>query len=145
MFKILFFMFMFCSALGALCGAEEETTSGVAGWWGERGFEAVDLEQCATLDRRPGLTLLHYKHPKDIDHPDEVSIVNSTMETFSPQAYIREGGSPSSRLLGYIHPLGIKLSSGEPDLHLSMSVVNAVGVLKVGTNDTVASLVSGFL
>jgi hypothetical protein len=129
-----------------LCGAEDETASGVAGWWGERGDEASSVEQCPVLDRRPGLTLLHYIHPRDLDHPDEVTIINSTTETYVPQAYLRETGPPTSRMLGFLRPMGNnnnnKANAGEPDVLVSMSVANAVGLLKIGTSDSVKSLVS---
>ncbi|CAG0913973.1 unnamed protein product [Notodromas monacha] len=126
--------------VGSLCGTEDETVSGTTGWWGPKGDEVSSVEECVRKDRRPGLTLLVYKHPKDLDHPDEVSIINSTMETFTPQSYLRETGPPTARMFGYLHPLGNKPSSGEPDLQVSMSVANAVGVLKIGSNDSNASL-----
>lgn len=64
-----------------VCG--EDTPSQDVGWWGKKGIEVTDSQQCTKLDKRPGLTFIKYLNPVNYSMPDYVSIVNATMVDFN--------------------------------------------------------------
>lgn len=61
-----------------VCGLQEDSPSQIPGWWGPKGTEIVNPDQCRELDRRPGLTFVKYHHPVNYSQPDNVAIINAT-------------------------------------------------------------------
>ncbi|XP_046398520.1 multiple epidermal growth factor-like domains protein 8 [Ischnura elegans] len=100
-----------------VCGTQEDNAAGAGsgdgppvGWWGPQGTEVIRVEECRTMDRRPGLTFLKYKHPANYTHPDYVGIINATTADFNlPGAFgtrteLPLGGEVRARLLGFLWP-----------------------------------------
>ncbi|XP_001814936.2 multiple epidermal growth factor-like domains protein 8 [Tribolium castaneum] len=89
-----------------VCGLREDSPSQIPGWWGPKGTEVVEPEQCRELDRRPGLTFVKYHHPVNFTQPDHVAIINATTVDFnSPTSPMLRGdatagGEMVARLVG---------------------------------------------
>ncbi|XP_050307632.1 multiple epidermal growth factor-like domains protein 8 [Anthonomus grandis grandis] len=60
------------------CGSQVDSPSQTLGWWGSKGQEIGTPQDCANLDRRPGLTYVQYKHPPNFSQPDSVATLNAT-------------------------------------------------------------------
>lgn len=102
------------------------------------GLVLASLEECRTLDFRPGLLLLRYRNPVDLSQPDEVSYVNSTGQvlTFAPEIQDeqeRGHGEHVGRMLGYLRPRDRWLPDGEP-LRLFLNA-DGRAVLRLGVDD----------
>ncbi|CAA9996215.1 unnamed protein product [Nesidiocoris tenuis] len=54
------------------CGTREDAISHMAGWWGEKGVEITNADDCIALDKRPGLTFTKYLPPANYSQPDFV-------------------------------------------------------------------------
>lgn len=60
------------------CGSQVDSPSQIPGWWGAKGQEIRQPQDCANLDRRPGLTYIKYNHPPNFSQPDSVATLNAT-------------------------------------------------------------------
>ncbi|ENN77377.1 hypothetical protein YQE_06202, partial [Dendroctonus ponderosae] len=60
------------------CGSQVDSPSQTLGWWGPQGQEIHQPQDCASLDRRPGLTYIKYNHPPNFSQPDSVATLNAT-------------------------------------------------------------------
>jgi N-acetylneuraminic acid mutarotase len=91
-----------------VCGLREDSPSQIPGWWGPKGTEVVEPQQCRELDNRPGLTFVKYHHPVNFTQPDHVAIINATTVDFnsptSPMLRVdaTAGGEMVARLLGFL-------------------------------------------
>ncbi|XP_058820306.1 multiple epidermal growth factor-like domains protein 8 [Topomyia yanbarensis] len=99
-----------------VCG--EDTPSQNPGWWGPKGTEIVNADQCTQKDTRPGLTFLKYLDPVNWSMPDTVMIVNATMVDFNVPSTTTHteqlfNGQVVARLLGFIRPPEVWEGAGE--------------------------------
>ncbi|KAK3860683.1 hypothetical protein Pcinc_033276 [Petrolisthes cinctipes] len=97
---------------GERCGTPEDNPLGQEGWWGKEGLELTTAEQCQHHDMRPGVTVVHHRHPVDRARPDHVAILNATAQDlrdtqeFRGARDLQAGGTALTRFLTFIHPLG---------------------------------------
>ncbi|XP_076035463.1 multiple EGF like domains 8 [Oratosquilla oratoria] len=126
------------------CGSPGETMTGQEGWWGPEGTDLTNVRQCRTLDHRPGITVVKYRHPVNSSHPDEVSIVNQTQEKlldaqeFASYKERHINGSTMLQFLGYIRPNDIFKLGKKVFLFLDATHVNAT--LWLSSDDTFDNL-----
>lgn len=118
-----------------ICG--EDTPSQLPGWWGSKGTEIFDSQNCTEMDRRPGLTFLKYLSPVNWTMPDDVAIVNATMVDFvtpSSTTHTEQSfsGEIVARLLGFIRP-PVSWKDAEELLHVCTSYSQAV--LRLGETE----------
>ncbi|BES89065.1 Plexin repeat [Nesidiocoris tenuis] len=130
------------------CGTREDAISHMAGWWGEKGVEITNADDCIALDKRPGLTFTKYLPPANYSQPDFVSIINSTQRSLTEfgGGFSMGIGEPpykkdfsTTRLQGFIHPPQ-SWSSGVPE-YLSMCSVYASASLSFAYNSSSLELV----
>ena len=81
-------------------------------WW--HGLAEIrDPAACTIRDLRPGLTMSQYQHPPDMDHPDIVTIVNSSKVSSRYPVLMGEEsktmGTFTVHLEGTIRPPSIRL------------------------------------
>ncbi|XP_030761458.1 multiple epidermal growth factor-like domains protein 8 isoform X2 [Sitophilus oryzae] len=94
------------------CGAQEDSPSQIPGWWGPKGTEIRQPQDCAALDHRPGLTFIKYNHPANFSQPDHVTTLNATTIDFNGAAFLPAridglGGQVVANLLGFLRlPIG---------------------------------------
>jgi len=67
-----------CSAVGGVCSASDNTSSGVEGWWRGRSAVLTSLSQCLALDQPSGLHWIRYRPPANFSTPDEVQYSTDT-------------------------------------------------------------------
>lgn len=91
------------------CGESDSVEKIGYQWWGRRGVEIDEKTQCTKLDKPPGLIHIKYFHPVDMNMPDYVSLVNSTLVDFgstsmsSLTSEIPQSGEVVARLSGFLH------------------------------------------
>lgn len=73
-----------------VCGLQEDSPSQIPGWWGPKGTEIINPDQCREFDRRPGLTFVKYHHPVNYSQPDNVAIINATTVSLPNQKLYEE-------------------------------------------------------
>lgn len=91
------------------CGESDSVEKIGHQWWGRSGIEIEDKRQCTELDKPPGLVQMKYFYPFDMNMPDFVSLVNSTLVDFSASMMssslldLSQNGEVIARLRGFLH------------------------------------------
>lgn len=84
------------------CGESDSVEKIGYQWWGRSGVEIEEKNQCTKLDKPPGLIYTKYHYPVDMNMPDYVALVNSTLVDFGALT-TSENGEVVARLSGFMH------------------------------------------
>lgn len=123
------------------CGESDSLEKISYQWWGRSGVEIVDKSQCTKLDKPPGLVHLKYFHPFDMNSPDFVSLVNSTLVDFSgsmavSQSEVHQSGEVIARLHGFMY---LPSAAEKEILKICGSYANIFLKASVGSSDAVTA------
>ena len=69
-----------------LCDPRDQNNLPGGGWWGSESASLTQVNQCQTNDLPAGLHWIHYRHPKDENRPDNVTIIRTTHVKFDTKS-----------------------------------------------------------
>ncbi|XP_072048547.1 multiple epidermal growth factor-like domains protein 8 [Amphiura filiformis] len=122
--------------------ADRSSYTGAIGWWGRNGTFISEFQSCVTLDKPPGMTWIKYRHPKNESHPDEVTIVEDTVQQFvfdGLQLEHKTGGYYTAEYRGFIQPLQATPREGS-ELRVWMGSSKVTSSLHISTDENPENL-----